>query len=98
MERLLHTPDGVRDIYNDECERKVRLQNRLHEVLKSYGYRDIETPTFEFFDLFKIKWIGRINKKVWRLMLRSPKIENNLSKHNYQDSNGMEIASKAVKF
>ena len=44
--RLLHTPDGVRDIYNDECERKLRLQGELHGVLKSYGYRDIETPMF----------------------------------------------------
>ena len=23
---LLHTPEGVRDIYNAECERKIRLQ------------------------------------------------------------------------
>ncbi len=50
--KLLHTPEGVRDIYNDECERKLGLQKDLHEVLKSYGYRDIETPTFEFFDVF----------------------------------------------
>lgn len=52
MERLLHTPEGVRDIYNEECERKLALQDKLHRVLKSYGYRDIETPTFEFFDVF----------------------------------------------
>lgn len=52
QKRLLHTPDGVRDIYNEECERKLGLQEELHAVLKSYGYRDIETPTFEFFDVF----------------------------------------------
>lgn len=51
-ERLLHTPDGVRDIYNEECERKLKLQENLHSVLKSYGCRDIETPSFEFFDVF----------------------------------------------
>ncbi|UWO24651.1 ATP phosphoribosyltransferase regulatory subunit [Marvinbryantia formatexigens DSM 14469] len=51
-QRLLHTPEGVRDIYNGECERKLRLQKDLHDVLKSYGCRDIETPTFEFFDVF----------------------------------------------
>ncbi|MDO4343497.1 MAG: ATP phosphoribosyltransferase regulatory subunit [Eubacteriales bacterium] len=50
--KLLHTPEGVRDIYNGECERKLCLQNDLHRVLKSYGCRDIETPTFEFFDVF----------------------------------------------
>ncbi len=50
--RLLHTPDGVRDIYNEECERKLKLQEDLRTVLKLYGCRDIETPTFEFFDVF----------------------------------------------
>ena len=67
----------------------------VQEQLIALGHK---ATLIEFFDLFKIKWIGRINKKVWRLMLRSPKIENNLSKHNDQDSNGMEIASKAVMF
>lgn len=50
--RLLHTPEGVRDIYNSECERKQVLQGRLFDVLKQYGYRAIETPTFEYFDVF----------------------------------------------
>lgn len=51
-ERLIHTPEGVRDIYNGECARKNRLSERMKNVLKSYGYRDIQTPTFEFFDIF----------------------------------------------
>ncbi len=51
-QKILHTPDGVRDIYGDECERKQILEGRLHQVLSSFGYRDIETPTFEFFDVF----------------------------------------------
>ncbi len=51
-QKILHTPEGVRDIYGDECERKQVLEQKLHRVLSSYGYRDIETPTFEFFDVF----------------------------------------------
>ena len=50
--RLLHTPEGVRDIYNMECARKRILQENLHNLLKMYGYHAIETPTFEFFDIF----------------------------------------------
>ena len=50
--QLLHTPEGVRDIYNEECERKIILEGRLLSVLKSYGYHPIQTPTFEFFDIF----------------------------------------------
>ncbi len=49
---MLHTPEGVRDIYNTECEIKLMLQHKLHHVLESYGFRDIQTPSFEFFDIF----------------------------------------------
>lgn len=51
-ERRIHTPEGVRDIYNGECARKNHLSDRMKDILKSYGYRDIQTPTFEFFDIF----------------------------------------------
>lgn len=50
--QLLHTPEGVRDIYNEEYEKKLILQDELHQTLKQYGYHPIQTPTFEFFDIF----------------------------------------------
>lgn len=50
--QLLHTPEGVRDIYNDECEKKLILQTHLDQKLRQYGYHPIQTPTFEFFDIF----------------------------------------------
>lgn len=49
---LLHTPEGVRDIYDIECARKRKVQEDIHKVFHLYGYRDIETPTFEFFEIF----------------------------------------------
>ncbi len=51
-EQLLHTPEGVRDIYSEECQKKNKLQHDLRKVLKLYGYKDIQTPTFEFFNIF----------------------------------------------
>lgn len=61
-QQLLHTPEGVRDIYNRECARKLILQDNLHKLLKKYGYHAIETPTFEFFDIFS-KEIGTTPSK-----------------------------------
>ena len=61
-DQLLHTPDGVRDIYNGECKKKLLLQERLHHVLLKYGYHDIQTPTFEFFNIFSSQ-IGTISSK-----------------------------------
>ncbi len=50
--QLLHTPEGVRDIYNEECGKKQVLEQNLCRVLHQYGYRPIQTPSFEFFDIF----------------------------------------------
>lgn len=62
MEQKLHTPEGVRDIYNTECRKKLRTQEKLHDVLHAYGYQDIQTPTFEYFDVFR-KEIGTISSR-----------------------------------
>lgn len=62
MKQLLHTPEGVRDIYNLECAKKLAVQEKLHHVLHLYGYQDIQTPTFEFFDVFR-KEIGTISSR-----------------------------------
>ena len=50
--KILHTPDGMRDIYSDECEKKIVLEERISSVMKLYGCVPIETPTIEFFDVF----------------------------------------------
>lgn len=49
---MIHTPEGVRDIYGNELERKFSCKEQIHSVLQSYGFHDIQTPTFEFFDIF----------------------------------------------
>ncbi len=48
----LHTPEGVRDIYNSEYERKLDALYKLRQLIKTYGYMPISTPTFEYFDTF----------------------------------------------
>lgn len=50
--QLLHTPEGVRDIYAEECARKLAVQKQIQNVFHLYGYQDIETPVFEFFTIF----------------------------------------------
>lgn len=50
--QLLHTPEGVRDIYGSEYARKLMVEQTLQRKISSYGYESIQTPTFEFFDVF----------------------------------------------
>lgn len=60
--KLVHTPEGVRDIYGDEKERKTIVERLLSEKIRGYGYRDIQTPSFEFFDVFS-KEVGTTPSK-----------------------------------
>lgn len=62
MKRVLHTPEGVRDIYNIECGKKMALEKHLKKIFHTYGYHDIQPPTFEYFDVFR-KEIGTILSK-----------------------------------
>lgn len=50
--QLLHTPEGVRDLYGKEYAAKLVLQNKVMKSIQLYGYENIQTPTFEFFDVF----------------------------------------------
>lgn len=50
--KLIHTPEGVRDNYGDELKKKLKVCSTLKALIGSYGYEDIKTPTFEFFDIF----------------------------------------------
>lgn len=50
--KLLHTPEGVRDIYGVEYAKKLAIETLILNKVRSFGYEDIQTPTFEFFDVF----------------------------------------------
>ncbi len=69
-ERLLHTPEGVRDIYNAECEKKSVLEHRLRHRLHLYGFKDIETPVFEFFDIFSKERGTVLSKEMYKFFDR----------------------------
>ncbi|MCM1245071.1 MAG: ATP phosphoribosyltransferase regulatory subunit [Roseburia sp.] len=51
-QNLLFTPEGVRDIYGLECEKRRKIEADIHKIMKLYGFQDIQTPTYEFFDIF----------------------------------------------
>ena len=52
---LLHTPDGVRDIFGNESAVKRKIENSISDVFDSFGYQSVQTPTFEYFDVFSEK-------------------------------------------
>ena len=68
--KLVHTPEGVRDIYGDEYARKLQLENFIMGKVRSFGYEDIQTPTFEFFDIFNKERGSVISKEMFKFIDR----------------------------
>lgn len=74
MEQKMHTPEGVRDTYNRECETKIAIQKKLSTVLHLYGYQDIQTPTFEYDDVFRKEIGSTSTKELYRFFDREGNI------------------------
>lgn len=48
----IYTPEGVQDILFETCRRKRLLEGKIRNIFRLNGYRELETPTIEFFDVF----------------------------------------------
>ena len=48
----IYTPEGVQDILFESCRQKRLLEDKIRKTFRLYGYREIETPTIEFYDVF----------------------------------------------
>lgn len=48
----LHTPNGVNDILPDECSVKKEIESTIWSVFSSIGYKEVETPSFEYYDCY----------------------------------------------
>lgn len=46
-------PEGMRDLILGECDAKRQLQAAIEEVFDSYGYKDIVTPSIEFYQTYQ---------------------------------------------
>lgn len=46
------TPSGVSDIYGKDCLLLEQTSHCIEKVFESFGYNKIQTPTFEYLDVF----------------------------------------------
>lgn len=59
----LYTPVGVRDILFNECDIKRYVSHEIGEVFRSFGYQQVETPTFEYMEVFSDEKLGATKQK-----------------------------------
>lgn len=50
----LQIPVGVRDLLPSEALRKRSLENSFEKIFRTWGYNEVITPTFEFYDALSI--------------------------------------------
>ena len=70
MQQLLHTPDGVQDYIGEECIRRQTVCRRISEVFARFGYQDIQTPVFEYFDIFNAERGSVASRNMYKLFDR----------------------------
>lgn len=67
---IFHAPEGVRDIFGRECDKKRYLTRRIEKRMRSYGYQSIETPAFEYSDVFSEEVGSRPLRELYRFFDR----------------------------
>lgn len=109
MSSLLHTPDGVRDIYGLQYSKKLEVENNIHSMFVSFGYQDIQTPGFEYMDVFSSNIGTTDTRSLYRftdtagdtLVLRSdftPSIARCAAKYYMEDDSVLRFTYKGNTF
>lgn len=52
MNKKLQTPPGVSDVLENDCLLKREIESKVSKAFDSFGYNEIQTPTFEYFSVF----------------------------------------------
>ncbi|HRT11854.1 MAG TPA: histidine--tRNA ligase [Methanoculleus sp.] len=52
---MLQKPRGTRDFLPEEMEQRRSIEQRMREVARRWGYREVCTPDFEHLELFTMK-------------------------------------------
>ena len=64
----LITPEGTRDIILEDCAARRQVEEKLYNIFKSGGYREVVTPGLEFFDVFNLNSIYFPQESMYKLV------------------------------
>jgi ATP phosphoribosyltransferase regulatory subunit len=68
--RIRQLPAGIKDYLFDEAQRRRSVESHIIRVLRQYDYREIITPTFEYFDVFSTAGRNGFVDKIYRFLDR----------------------------
>jgi ATP phosphoribosyltransferase regulatory subunit len=64
---MRYIPEGTKDILFDECSEKIRIEELLRDSYNACGFKDIITPTLEFYDVFNGDHTTIAQEKMYKL-------------------------------
>lgn len=64
---MRYIPEGTKDLLFDECSEKIRIEELLRDSYNACGFRDIITPTLEFYDVFNGDHTTIAQEKMYKL-------------------------------
>ncbi|RKD27190.1 ATP phosphoribosyltransferase regulatory subunit [Caminicella sporogenes DSM 14501] len=67
-------PEGLEDIHSEEYEFKEEIIFQVKKVFKSFGYRQILTPTLEYYELYSDSYGTSFKDKMFKLIDNNGKI------------------------
>lgn len=67
----MQRPRGTRDLFGEELRSIRHVTNVMGDVFRRYGYAEVETPTFEYLELFEKKSGANVVKQLYAFQDKS---------------------------
>lgn len=61
-------PEGVQDYLPEECYNKRRIEESIRDIFFYCGYEEIETPSFEYLDVFEGDIVNIQQEKMFKIV------------------------------
>lgn len=74
MAKKYITPEGTRDLVLGECAVKKKLQMDIEDILDKWGYKEVVTPTIEFYETFNSGFQNTREEEVYKFFDNKGKI------------------------
>lgn len=72
--QLLHTLEGLRDLHPMDTGRKNKIEQNVMTIFRHYGYEQVQTPTFEYFDIYQYERGTKDGKNLFKFFNREGEI------------------------
>jgi len=72
--QLLHTVEGLRDIHVIDTSKKNTVERNILNLFNHYGYEQVQTPTFEYYDIYHYERGTADGKNLYKFFNREGEI------------------------